>query len=131
MEIAGLKSRASEFSVIETVDRLIKKIEENGWHVFASIDHAKQARDKGLELRPTQVVLFGNPKIGTLLMQDRQTSAIDLPVKILVWEDEKGDVQVAYNAMNWIQKRHGLSDEATINNIGDVLENVCYYAAKK
>lgn len=129
--MTGLKSMVSDFSVKETVDRMIKKIEEKGWHIFAHIDHAKQALDKGIELRPTRVVLFGNPKIGTLLMQDVQSVAIDLPVKALVWEDEKGRVQVAYNTMSWLKERHGLTDETTIKNIGKILENVCQYAAKR
>ncbi len=128
--MTGLKSMISDFSVMETENRLIKRIEQKGWHVFARIDHAKQATENGLELRPTRVVLFGNPKVGTLLMQDEQSAAIDLPVKALIWEDEKGSVQVAYNTMSWIKERHGLTDVVTIKNIREILEDVCYYASK-
>lgn len=89
MLMKGLKTIHSDFSVTETVKILKKAIEKQGWHLFAHIDHAKQAQDNGLQLRPTQVILFGNPKVGTLLMQDQQAAAIDLPVKALVYEDEK------------------------------------------
>ncbi|MDD3722381.1 MAG: DUF302 domain-containing protein [Lutibacter sp.] len=84
----GLKITTSNFSVTETVNRIVAQIEKEGWHVFARIDHAKEAHGKGLELRPTELILFGNPEIGTLLMQNQQISAIDLPMKILVLEDE-------------------------------------------
>ena len=81
----GLKTATSEIPVKETVDRMISVIEQQGWHLFARIDHAEQARKKGLELRPTELILFGNPEIGTLLMQDCQLAAIDLPMKALAW----------------------------------------------
>ncbi|MEO6907303.1 MAG: DUF302 domain-containing protein [Abditibacteriaceae bacterium] len=125
-----MKIIQSEFSAQETGDRLVEKIGDEGWHVFAIIDHAKQAQDKGLDLRPTQVVLFGNPHIGTLLMQDQQTSAIDLPAKVLIWEDENADVLIAYNTSDWLKERHQLTDDATVQKIGEVLESVCQFAAK-
>ncbi len=128
--MTGLKSMKSDFLVAETVMRLIKRIEKDGWHIFALIDHSKQARDKGLELRPTQVILFGNPQVGTLLMQDHQTVAIDLPVKALVWEDGKGHVQIAYNTMEWIKERHFLRDGTTMARISEFIESACLYAAK-
>ncbi len=126
----GLKIFQSDFPVEETVNRLIHKIEEAGWHVFARIDHSKQARDEGLELRPTQVVLFGNPLVGTLLMQDKQTAAIDLPVKALVWRDDEGKILVAHNTTAWLKDRHQLTDDATVKKIGEVMESVCHFAAK-
>lgn len=121
----GLNTAPSAFPVGETIDRMVSIIEAQGWHLFARIDHAEHARRKGLELRPTELILFGNPEIGTLLMQDRQLAAIDLPMKALAWEDELGQVRVACNSMQWLKQRHGLTDEATIRAIDAVLAKVC------
>lgn len=127
----GLKTIQSDYSVTETVEILKKAIEKQGWHLFSHIDHSKQAADKGLKLRPTQVILFGNPKIGTLLMQDQQAVAIDLPVKALVYEDEKECVLIAYNTIDWLKERHQLTDETTIKKISFVLKSVCHSASIK
>lgn len=121
----GLTTATSEFPVKETIDRMVSVIEAQGWHLFARIDHAAHARKKGLELRPTELILFGNPEIGTLLMQDCQRAAIDLPMKVLAWEDEEGQVRIAHNSMHWLTQRHGLTDEATLQIIGGVLAKVC------
>ena len=121
----GLNIATSEFAVKETIDRIVSVIEEQGWHLFARIDHAEQARKKGLTLRPTELILFGNPEIGTLLMQDRQLAAIDLPMKALAWEDEQGQVRIAHNSLQWLKQRHGLSDAATLRVIEEVLAKVC------
>ncbi|MHB1092955.1 DUF302 domain-containing protein [Thiobacillus sp.] len=115
----------SVFPVKETIDRMLAIIEEQGWHLFARIDHAQLARKKGLELRPTELILFGNPEIGTRLMQDRQLAAIDLPMKVLVWEDEQGQVRITCNDMQWLKQRHGLTDAATLRAIDEVLAKVC------
>jgi len=125
----GIHTIESNYSVNETTDRIVDIIEAEGWHLFARIDHSGQAKRKGLELRPTQVVLFGNPAIGTRLMQDNQTSAIDLPVKALVWEDEGGRVTVGYNTVDWLKRRHHLTDQGTLEQIGTVLHKVCSEAA--
>jgi len=121
----GLNTLTSEFSVKESIDRMVSVIEGEGWHLFARIDHAEHARKKGLELRPTELILFGNPEIGTLLMQDRQLVGIDLPVKALAWEDERGQVRIAHNSMQWLKQRHRLTDEATVKTIAAVLAKVC------
>ncbi len=125
----GIHTIESHYSVKETADRIVKQIEMEDWHLFARIDHSGQAREKGIELRPTEVVLFGNPAIGTRLMLDNQTSAIDLPVKALVWEDEEGKVTIGYNTTDWLKKRHHLSDQNTLKQIGAVLYNICSRAA--
>lgn len=126
----GLQTAKSNDSVTQTVDRIIAQIEEEGWHLFARIDHGGEARDKGLALRPTELILFGNPEIGTHLMQDSQISAIDLPMKVLAWEDEKGQTRIACNNVEWLKKRHELTDDETIGNISTVVENVCNAAIK-
>ena len=121
----GLNTMASEYPVKETIDRMISIIEAQGWHLFARIDHAEHARKKGLELRPTELILFGNPKIGTLLMQDRQLAAIDLPMKVLAWEDEQGQVRIAHNSLQWLKQRHGLTDDTTLRAIDEILAKLC------
>jgi uncharacterized protein (DUF302 family) len=104
----GLVTVASRFSVRETLDRLVAFASQHGLTVFARIDHADGAAKVGMRLRPTELLIFGHPKGGTPLMQDRQTAGIDLPVKALAWEDADGKVWLTYNAAAWIAERHGL-----------------------
>ncbi|HEY6254920.1 MAG TPA: DUF302 domain-containing protein [Xanthobacteraceae bacterium] len=104
----GLINVASGFSVRETVERLVAFAASHGLVVFARIDHADGAAKAGLALRPTELVIFGHPKGGTPLMQDRQTTGIDLPIKALAWEDADGKVRLTYNTAEWIAQRHGL-----------------------
>ncbi len=103
----GLKTATSEFPVRKTIDRMISIIEQQGLHRFARIDHTEQAREKGLGLRPAELILFGNPETGTLLMQDCQLAAIDLPMKALAWEDEHGQVRIAHDGTQWLKQRTG------------------------
>jgi uncharacterized protein (DUF302 family) len=104
----GLVTVASAYNVHETMEHLLAALAAHNMTVFARIDHAAGAASAGLPLRPTEVVLFGNPKGGTALMQDRQTAGIDLPLKALVWEDEAGKTQLTYNDPQWIAQCHGL-----------------------
>jgi uncharacterized protein (DUF302 family) len=108
MSSNGLITLASSFSARETMDRLIAAVTAAGLHIFARIDHAANATQVGMELRPTELLIFGNPRGGTPLMQDRQTAGIDLPVKALVWEDEEGKVWLTYNEAKWLARRHEL-----------------------
>jgi uncharacterized protein (DUF302 family) len=108
----GLIAVASSFSVRETVERLIAAVTSRGMTVFARIDHAAGAATVGVPLRPTELVIFGHPKGGTPLMQERQTAGIDLPLKALAWEDADGRVWLTCNAAAWIAKRHGLGAES-------------------
>lgn len=117
----GLTLATSRFPVKETVDRMVAIIEAEGWHLFARIDHAGHARRKGLALRPTELVLFGNPAIGTRLMQENQQAAIDLPMKALAWQAADGQVRIAHNTLVWLRQRHGLTDEATLQAIDAML----------
>lgn len=126
----GLQTIPSDFSVEHTTDNLVSNIEDQGWHLFARINHATQAKHKGLALRPTEVVLFGNPEVGTLLMQDQQTAAIDLPVKALVWQDANDKIFITYNTMPWLKERHGLTDDTTLDAIAQLIEKVCRDAAR-
>ncbi|TPM36013.1 DUF302 domain-containing protein [Mesorhizobium sp. B2-3-5] len=106
----GLITVQSRFGVTETINRMAEAVKRAGLRVFARIDHAAGARDVDAALRPTELLIFGNPKGGTPLMQDRQLAGIDLPVKALAWEDEEGKVWLSYNDANWIAGRHGLGD---------------------
>ena len=108
MSSNGLVTVESAFSVGETMDRLTAAVTKAGLLVFARIDHAGNAAQVGLELRPTELLIFGHPKGGTPLMQDKQTAGIDLPVKALAWEDEEGKVWLTYNEAQWIATRHQL-----------------------
>ncbi|MER8820798.1 DUF302 domain-containing protein [Mesorhizobium sp. M0991] len=106
----GLITVQSRFGVTETIDRLVETVERAGLLVFARIDHAAGARSVEASLRPTELLIFGNPKGGTPLVQDRQLAGIDLPVKALAWEDEQGKVWLSYNDAHWMADRHDLGD---------------------
>ena len=94
----------------ETIARLVSLLNQKGIYVFADIDHAAEARKKGLSLRPTRVLIFGNPEAGTPLMQSRQTIGLDLPLRVLVWEDESGGVQLTYRRPSLLAQCHHVTD---------------------
>ncbi len=104
----GLVIKESPYSVEATELRLDAVLTEKGISTFAVVDHAQNAESAGLSLRPTRVVIFGNPKLGTPLMQCAQSIAIDLPQKMLIWEDEAGQVHIAYNDPRYLGGRHQL-----------------------
>jgi uncharacterized protein (DUF302 family) len=112
MAADGLTSVISSFGPKETMDRLEAEIKAKGMTVFARIDHAAGAAVVGLPLRPTELLIFGNAKGGTPLMQSMQTIGIDLPLKALVWQDGSGKTWLSYNDPGWLAKRHGLGHEA-------------------
>lgn len=98
----------SKASVKDTADRLVKALEEKGIKVAARMDHAAAAKGSGLDMLPTEVVMFGNPKLGTPLMLANPEVAIDLPMKMLVWQDKAGKVWVGYVAAEILKARHAL-----------------------
>lgn len=106
----GLVTIRSNHSSAETIDRLVDGVTARGMHVFARIDHAAGAAEVGLPLRPTELLIFGSPKGGTALMQDRQTSGLDLPIRALAWEDADGKVWLTYNDASWLAQRHNLGE---------------------
>jgi uncharacterized protein (DUF302 family) len=112
MAADGLTTLPSAFGAKETMDRLEAEIKATGMTVFARIDHAAGAAQVGLSLRPTEVLIFGNAKAGTPLMQSSQSIGIDLPLKVLIWEDANGKVWLSYNEPSWLAKRHGLGTES-------------------
>lgn len=109
---AGLITIASERSATETMNRLVAEVTGKGMTVFARIDHAAGAATAGLALRPTELLIFGNPKGGTAPMQAVQTMGIDLPLKALVWQDEAGKTWLSYNDPAWLARRHGVGNAA-------------------
>ncbi len=121
----GLITRSSPFSPAETIDRLSAALTAKGLLIFARIDHGRGAEENGLELRPTILLLFGHPRGGTPLMQDRQTTGIDLPFKALAWQDENGRSWLTWNDPAWIAQRHGLSHSgAAVEAIATGMEGI-------
>ena len=112
MTPVGLVTEPSRYPIEETRERLLGSIDSHGLTVFAQIDHAAAAKAIGLELRPTMVVIFGNPASGTLLMQSAQTFGVDLPLRALIWEDEAGKTWLSHDDLGWLADRHRLAPEA-------------------
>lgn len=108
----GLVDRRSPHPVEETVQRLTNLLRDRGITLFALIDHSGEASRVGLSLRPTKLLVFGNPRAGTPLMQGAPRSAIDLPLKILVWEDADGTTWLTTNSARFLIERHQLAAEA-------------------
>lgn len=105
--IQGFISKPSPHPVPETIQRLSALLKSKGVAIFALIDHSGEAEKVGLKMRPTQLLIFGNPKGGTPLMLAAPSTAIDLPLKALVWEDADGKVWLSYNSPDYLQQRHG------------------------
>jgi uncharacterized protein (DUF302 family) len=104
----GIVSKPSNHSVDETLRKLQAILESKGIAVFAMIDHSGEAEKVGMKMRPTKLLVFGNPKGGTPLMLAAPSIAIDLPLKFLVWEDDQGKAWVSYNSPEYLGERHGL-----------------------
>jgi uncharacterized protein (DUF302 family) len=111
MAADGLITLKSSRGPKKTMDRLVAEVEAKGLTIFARVDHAAGAKEAGLELRPTELVIFGNAKGGTPLMQANQAIGIDLPLKALVWQEASGDTWLSYNDPAWLAQRHGLGSE--------------------
>ncbi|UCF92276.1 MAG: DUF302 domain-containing protein [Desulfobacterales bacterium] len=120
----GLINVKSVHAVQDTADRLEKALQEKGMTVFVRINHAEGAQKVGKDLRPTELVIFGNPKVGAPLMQCGQTVAIDLPQKALIWEDDGGQVWLSYNDPAYLARRHGITDcKEVVAAIAKALDN--------
>jgi len=111
----GIVTRSSNHSVDQTVDRLKHILEAKGVTLFALIDHSGEAEKVGMKMPPTKLAIFGSPKAGTPLMLAAPSIAIDLPLKILVWEDGQGKVWLSYNTAEYLKERHGLPQELLPN----------------
>ncbi len=125
MAADGVISVQSDFSAQETADRFAKIIQDKGLTLFARVNHMGNAANVDLALRPTEVIIFGNPKVGTPLMQCSQSIAIDLPQKALIWEDVNGKVWFTYNDPSYLKARHNLDGcDEVINKVSGVLSNL-------
>jgi uncharacterized protein (DUF302 family) len=105
----------SHHSVAATVEKVRVLLEAKGVALFALVDHSGEAEKVGMKMRPTKLLIFGNPKAGTLVMLASPSIAIDLPLKILVWEDEAGKVWISYNSADYLRARHNVSAELMKN----------------
>jgi uncharacterized protein (DUF302 family) len=114
----GMIDVPSPYSVPETLARLELILKERGVTVFARVDHSGEAEKAGLKMRPTQLLIFGSPKGGTPVMVAAPTAAIDLPLKALAWEDERGRVWLSYNTPEYLQQRHGIPADLLKNLAG-------------
>jgi len=114
----GLANIPSKYSVPETLDKLESIVKKQGMTVFARINFSGDAEKVGLKMRPSQLLIFGNPKAGTPLMIASPTIAIDLPLKMLAWEDPNGRVWLSYNKPEYLKERHGLPDDLVKNISG-------------
>jgi uncharacterized protein (DUF302 family) len=122
---AGLVTIRSAHPVDSTAARLVAALERRGVRVAARVDHAAAARQAGLTLRPTLLIIAGNPAAGTPLMQSDQRAGIDLPLKFLIWQRESGEVLLSYNAIDYVAARHTLSGvDAPLGRIRTALEDV-------
>ncbi len=127
---AGLSTLVSRFGSPETMRRLIASVTEKGLTVFARIDHGAGAAAAGLPLRATELLVFGNARGGTPLMQAAQTVGIDLPLKTLVWQDDDDSVWIGWNDPGWIAARHGLApDSAAVDMLREALAKIAHEAA--
>ena len=111
----GIIDRPSNHSVEQTVDRLKNILQSKGVTLFALVDHSGEAEKAGMKMRPTKLLIFGSPKAGTPLMFAAPSIAIDLPLKILVWEDSQGKSWISYNSPDYLKERHGLPQELLAN----------------
>jgi uncharacterized protein (DUF302 family) len=131
MAVDGLTTIRSSRGPKDTMDGLEAEVKARGLTIFARIDHAAGATAAGLSLPPTEVLIFGNAKGGTPLMQSVQTIGIDLPLKALVWQDGSGVTFLSYNDPAWLAKRHGVrgAAEAAVSNLSAALDAIAKKAA--
>jgi len=124
----GIVDKPSTHSVEDTVEKLKNILQSKGVTLFALVDHSGEAGKVGMKMRPTRLLIFGNPKAGTPLMLAAPRAAIDLPLKLLVWEDGDGKVWISYNSSRYLQDRYGLAEEL-MKNI-DVVETLAAKAGE-
>ena len=128
----GVVHVQSTFNVKETADRMESILKENGMTVFNRIKHSEGADNVGIELRDTELIIFGNPKVGSPLMKCRQSVAIDLPQKALIWEDDRANVWISYNDPRYLEKRHNIAGcEEVISKIEKALASIAKSASTK
>jgi uncharacterized protein (DUF302 family) len=128
----GVVNVSSTFSVKETADRMEGILKEKGMTIFNRIKHSENAGKVGIELRDTELIIFGNPKVGSPLMKCQQSVAIDLPQKAVIWEDDKGKAWISYNDPRYLEKRHNITGcEEVISKIEKALAGIVKSASTK
>lgn len=121
-EVPGLVVKPSHYSVSETIDRLQAALTTKGIGIVARWNHSEKAQGVGVSVRPTELLIFGNPKLGSAFFTSAQTAGIDLPMKALAWEDADGKVWLGYNDPGYIAERHGIHDrEETVHKMSGAL----------
>lgn len=132
MAAEGLLNVQSDFNVKETTERLESILNEKGMTIFNQINHSDAAQKVGVELRETRLIIFGNPKVGSPLMQCQQSVAIDLPQKAIIWEDDKSKVWISYNDPRYLGKRHNIIGcDEVISKVEKALSGITKAAATK
>lgn len=128
----GVVNVLSNFNVEETADRMESILKEKGMTIFNRIKHSEGAGKVNIELRDTELIIFGNPKVGSPLMKCQQSVGIDLPQKALIWKDDKGKIWISYNNPRYLEKRHTIMDcEEVIMKIEKALAGIAKSAATK
>ncbi|MFP8487994.1 DUF302 domain-containing protein [Gracilimonas sp. Q87] len=128
----GMIDVKSSYGVTETGDRLESVLKEKGMTVFNRIRHSEAAEEAGIELRETELIIFGNPAVGSPLMKCQQSVAIDLPQKALIWKDSAGETWISYNNPRYLEERHSISNcEEVISKIEDALAGITKASATK
>ena len=128
----GVVNVPSAFNVEETADRMERILKKKGMTIFNRIKHSEGAGKVGIELRDTELIIFGNPKVGSPLMKCQQSVAIDLPQKALIWEDDKANVWISYNDPRYLEKRHNITGcEEVISKIEKALAGIAKSASTK
>jgi uncharacterized protein (DUF302 family) len=128
----GVVDVPSSFNVEETADRMVDILNKKGMTIFNRIKHSESAAEVGIELRNTELIIFGNPKVGSPLMVCQQSVAIDSPQKALIWEDDNAKVWISYNDPRYLEKRHNISGcEGAIAKIEKALASIAKAAATK
>lgn len=120
----GLTAQKSPYPAKETMNRFEENAKQRGLNIFARIDHAAGAAKIGKTLRPTEVIIFGNPQGGTPLMECAQSAGIDLPLKALVWEDASAQVWIGYNDPAYLAQRHGVAQCPVVENLTKALSSL-------
>lgn len=127
----GMVTKPSAHSVKVTLDRFESALKKKGISVALRWSHSEKAKEAGITLRPTELLIFGNPKLGSHLMTSKQSAGIDLPLKALAWEDDKGKVWLSYNSPVYIASRHGVKDrEKIIEKMSGALNKLSDVATK-
>lgn len=116
--------KSSDYSVDDTIDRIKTIVMKKGMDVFAIVDHQENARQVNMKLQPSKVIIFGNPKLGTAVMQQDIAAGLDLPIRILVYEESGGKVEMAYRDGSWLKEHHNIDASKLINNLNGALDKI-------